>query len=69
MDRPVELVDNRTSAFFGAPMPNQTLTSYPGSVWETVGTSGSAAQRTAVVIARARMPALIPERQVGVALK
>src|SRR4051812_29172041 len=39
---------------FGAPIPNQVLTSNPGTVSPTVGTSGSTSERLAVVTAIAR---------------
>src|SRR5262249_2902362 len=45
---------------FGAPTPNQALASKPGTNSSTVGTSGSASERVAVVTASARsLPALI----------
>jgi hypothetical protein len=45
---------------FGAPMPCQVLASKPGTVSATVGRSGSACERSAVVTASARtLPALM----------
>src|SRR5262249_32801407 len=46
--------------FLGAPMPCQVLASKPGTDSATVGTSGSARERVAVVTASARtLPALM----------
>src|ERR1700736_4068484 len=38
--------------FLGAPAPNHTLASYPGTKSPTVGTSGNASERVDVVTAR-----------------
>src|SRR5580700_8556082 len=46
----------------GAPMPNHWLTSYPGTVSLTVGTSGKSSERAVLVTASARS---LPERTYG----
>jgi hypothetical protein len=50
--------------FCGAPMPYQTLASYPGTKSPIIGISGSACQRPTVVTAKARS---LPARMCSIA--
>src|SRR5262245_64543726 len=55
---------------FGAPTPNQKLASYPGTNSPTVGTSGNASERVALVIASGRtLPALVYPIELGMGSK
>src|SRR5438132_6856112 len=53
-DLAIELIDNGGGLFLGAPSPSQSPASKPGTNSLTVGTSGSAGERAAVVTASAR---------------